>query len=84
MRLLFIRHGDPDYVIDGLTTTGRKEAELLAERIAPMDISEYYVSTMGRALETARPSSRQRGRTQLRALGLAPAGLAERSPSAGS
>ena len=63
MRLLFIRHGDPDYTIDGLTETGRIEAELLAERIAPMDIREYYVSTMGRALATAHPTLEKAGRT---------------------
>ncbi len=63
MRLLLIRHGDPDYAADSLTARGRREAELLAERIAPMDISEYYVSTMGRALETARPTLEKAGRT---------------------
>lgn len=63
MRLLFIRHGDPDYAVDGLTATGKLEAELLAERIAPMEISEYYVSTMGRALETAKPTLEKAGRT---------------------
>ena len=62
MRLLFIRHGDPDYEADGLTAAGRREAELLAERIAPMDIAAYYVSTMGRALETARPTLEKAGR----------------------
>ena len=35
MRLLLIRHGDPDYVHDDLTETGKREAALLAERIAP-------------------------------------------------
>ena len=63
MRLLLIRHGDPDYAADGLTETGQLEAELLAERIAPMEISEYYVSTMGRALATARPTLEKAGRT---------------------
>ena len=63
MKLLLIRHGDPDYAADGLTAVGRREAELLAERIAPMDITEYYVSTMGRALETARPTLEKAGRT---------------------
>lgn len=32
MRLLFIRHGDPDYVHDTLTEKGHREAALLAER----------------------------------------------------
>lgn len=66
MRLLFIRHGDPDYAADALTPTGRREAELLAERIAPMDISEYYVSTMGRAMETARPTLEKAERSAVR------------------
>ena len=63
MRLLFIRHGDPDYAADSLTAAGRREAEFLAERIAPMDIAEYYVSTMGRAIETARPTLERAKRT---------------------
>ena len=63
MKLLLIRHGDPDYAVDGLTARGRREAALLAERIAPMDVSEYFVSTMGRALETARPTLEKAGRT---------------------
>ena len=65
MRLLFIRHGDPDYAADGLTATGQREAELLADRIAPMDITEYYVSTMGRARATARPTLEKANRTAL-------------------
>lgn len=63
MRLLFIRHGDPDYAVDGLTETGKREAELLAGRIAPMEIAEYYVSTMGRARDTARPTLERAGRS---------------------
>ncbi len=63
MRLLFIRHGDPDYAVDGLTPTGQLEAQLLSDRIAPMDIAEYYVSTMGRARDTARPTLEKAGRT---------------------
>ena len=42
MKLLIIRHGDPDYTIDSLTEKGHREAEMLAERIAPMDIAAYY------------------------------------------
>lgn len=62
MRLLFIRHGDPDYTVDGLTPTGMREAELLAERIAPMKIAEYFVSPLGRALKTAQPTLEKAGR----------------------
>lgn len=53
MRLLIIRHGDPDYEHDTLTERGWKEAELLAKRIAPMDIQDIYVSPLGRARDTA-------------------------------
>lgn len=30
MRLIFVRHGEPDYVNDTLTEKGWREAELLA------------------------------------------------------
>jgi len=53
MKLLIIRHGDPDYSIDSLTPTGWKEAELLAERIAKLDVKAFYVSPLGRARDTA-------------------------------
>ena len=35
MRLILIRHGDPDYVRDSLTEKGFREANLLAERRFP-------------------------------------------------
>ena len=53
MKLLLIRHGDPDYKTDSLTERGRSEAKLLAERIAAMNVKAYYTSPMGRARETA-------------------------------
>ncbi len=62
MKLLLIRHGDPDYENDCLTGTGQREAEALAERIAPLPIRDYYVSTMGRALATAAPTLKRAGR----------------------
>ena len=33
MKLIFIRHGDPDYKNDSLTEKGMIEAELLSERV---------------------------------------------------
>ena len=36
MKLLFIRHGDPDYTIDSLTEKGWKEAEFLSEKMASL------------------------------------------------
>ena len=35
MKLLLIRHGDPDYEIDSLTEKGHREAQLLAEKMQP-------------------------------------------------
>lgn len=63
MKLLIIRHGDPDYEHDDLTETGRREAELLAKRIAPMEVRDYFVSPLGRAKATAAPTLALAGRT---------------------
>lgn len=53
MKLIIIRHGDPDYSIDSLTEKGWREAELLSNRISPMDVKAFYVSPLGRAKDTA-------------------------------
>lgn len=53
MRIIFIRHGDPDYVNDCLTDLGRLQASAVAERLADENITQIYSSTKGRALETA-------------------------------
>lgn len=63
MRLMIIRHGDPDYSIDSLTLQGWKEAELLAERMAKLDIKEFYVSPLGRAQDTASCTLKKMNRT---------------------
>ncbi|WP_242829593.1 histidine phosphatase family protein [Butyrivibrio sp. MB2005] len=59
MRLLFFRHGDPDYEIDGLTDKGKREAELLAKRICAMNIDDIYVSPLGRAKATSEYSIKE-------------------------
>ena len=38
MKILLIRHGEPDYEEDGLTEKGKREAAFLAGRIAPMQV----------------------------------------------
>jgi len=53
MRIIFVRHGEPDYVHDCLTDTGRAQARAAAERLAGEGISEIYASPCGRAAETA-------------------------------
>ena len=54
MRIIIIRHGEPDYSIDSLTERGWKEAGLLAERLAKTDMTDIYVSPLGRAQKTGR------------------------------
>lgn len=53
MKLLIVRHGDPDYSIDSLTPTGWKEAELLSHRLTKLDVKAFYCSPLGRAKDTA-------------------------------
>ncbi len=53
MRLLIIRHGDPDYANDTLTEKGHREAKLLAEKLSCEKIDYIYSSPLGRARHTA-------------------------------
>ena len=62
MKLIFIRHGDPDYVRDGLTEKGRVEAKALADMIERYNIDEVYQSPLGRAVETAEYSLKVLGK----------------------
>ena len=62
MRLLFIRHGDPDYVHDSLTETGKKEAQLLVPRMLQEQVTDFYVSPLGRAAATAQPTLEATGK----------------------
>lgn len=54
MRILMIRHGDPDYVNDTLTEKGRREAFLLAQTAERLQVGKCYQSPLGRAQATAR------------------------------
>ena len=65
MRLLIIRHADPDYENDSLTKKGWKEAELLADRLAALPISDFYVSTLGRARDTASLTLKKMGKSAM-------------------
>ncbi len=62
MKLIIVRHGDPDYSIDSLTPTGWKEAELLSQRLSRLDIKAFYCSPMGRARDTASLTLKAMGR----------------------
>lgn len=65
MKLLIVRHGDPNYEIDSLTEKGWKEAEYLSERLAKLDIKAFYVSPLGRAKDTASATLKKMNRTAI-------------------
>ena len=61
MKILIVRHGEPDYSIDSLTPKGWREAELLSQRLAKQPADAYYVSPLGRAKDTAKPTLEKLG-----------------------
>ncbi len=63
MRIIFIRHAEPDYEHHTLTERGFHEARLLADRIPHWKVDRFYVSPLERAKLTAEPSLRAMGRT---------------------
>ncbi len=63
MRILFIRHGDPDYIHDTLTEKGHREASLLARTARDLRIGDCYVSPLGRAQATAAYTLKELGLT---------------------
>lgn len=62
MKLLIIRHGDPDYEHDSLTEKGWREAEYLAEMLSQQNITFFYCSPLGRARDTASLTLERMGR----------------------
>ena len=62
MKLMFVRHAEPWYAIDSLTEKGHREAALLADRLAKLDVKAFYSSPLGRARETARYTLEKVGR----------------------
>ncbi len=53
MRILFVRHGHPNYRENCLTELGHEQAKAAALRLAGENICEVYSSSYGRAVETA-------------------------------
>lgn len=53
MKILFVRHGHPNYEKDCLTDLGHRHAAAAALRLKDEGIARIYSSTCGRALETA-------------------------------
>lgn len=56
IRIILIRHGEPDYEHDTLTEKGWREARLLAKRVCHWNVKDFYCSPLGRAQDTASPS----------------------------
>lgn len=65
MKILLIRHGDPNYENDSLTEKGKKEAAMLASRLINEKIDYAYVSPLGRARETAAPTLAAKGMEEI-------------------
>lgn len=61
MRIVFVRHGEPDYANDCLTERGRAQALAAAERLREENISRIWSSPLGRAAETAAAASQVLG-----------------------
>ena len=53
MRIIFVRHGHPNYEKDCLTELGHRHAEAAALRLRNEGVERIYSSTCGRAFETA-------------------------------
>jgi len=74
MRITLIRHGEPEWVKNGLnvdnpplTIKGQEQAEMVASYLADTCFDEIYVSPLLRAQQTAAPLLRQSGRTSVTA-----------------
>lgn len=57
MLLFYIRHGDPIYNPDCLTSLGHRQAEAVAKRLALYGVDRIFASTSTRALQTAQPTA---------------------------
>ncbi len=57
MRIIFVRHGQPNYELDCLTEIGRRQAQDAALRLEKEGIEAVYSSPFGRAKETAQATA---------------------------
>lgn len=53
MRIIFVRHGHPNYEKDCLTPLGHLHGQAVAQRLQNEPVQKIYSSTCGRAMETA-------------------------------
>jgi len=61
LKIIFVRHGHPNYEKNCLTELGHKHAAAAAERLKNDGIEEIYSSPYGRAVETAEHTARALG-----------------------
>jgi len=61
LRIIFVRHGEPDYANDCLTPEGHKQAAAAAERLSVEGVREIYAAPSGRAQQTAACTARRLG-----------------------
>lgn len=61
MRLHIIRHADPDYANDNLTSLGNSQAQALAAHMRNFPLKQIYSSPLGRAQATARYTAESTG-----------------------
>ena len=61
MKIIFVRHGHPNYELDCLTEIGHQHAAAAAERLKNCGIQEIYSSNSGRAIETAEYTAKHYG-----------------------
>jgi broad specificity phosphatase PhoE len=61
MNIIFIRHGDPDYVNDTLTENGHEEAKKLSTFLTNTPIDAIYQSPNGRAKHTCEYTTKIKG-----------------------
>ena len=72
MEIILIRHGQPEWVRDGLnvvdpplTELGRRQADLMGEALGDGDFDEVLVSPLQRARQTAAPLYSALGRDEV-------------------
>ena len=63
MRIIFVRHGHPDYKKDCLTALGHLHAQAAAQRLEGEKIAKIFSSSCGRAYETAEHIAAKRQKT---------------------
>lgn len=61
MRLIYVRHGHPNYEKDCLTPLGHQHAAAAAQRLKDEGIQKIFSSSCGRAYETAGYTARELG-----------------------